>query len=158
MNLDKLVAISGRPGIYKMAANRKNGLIVEDFDTKKRFFVSGRIHQFTPLESISIYTTDGDGTVELKTVFMGMLKHGEPVKTNASSGEIREYFGEILPTFDRHKVLISDIKKLIKWYNFLIQRDLLDLEEEVVEIEETEDDKAAAGEMVEATTEENQDA
>lgn len=144
MNLEKLVAISGRSGIYKMAANRANGLIVEDLDSGKKFFVSGRLHQFTPLESISIYTTTEESTAELKTVFNNMLMQIEenPIpKGKASSNDIRAYFEQILPEFDPHKVLTSDIKKLIKWFDFLHQRSLLSLivEEEVVEVADEEE-------------------
>lgn len=130
MNLEKLVAVSGRPGIYRMAANRPNGLIIEDLDTGKKFFAPSRKHQFTPLESISIYTDSEDSTAELKTVFINMLEKIEsnpPVSTKASSADIKAYFGEILPDFDRDKVLVSDIKKLVKWFNYLNERSLLAL-------------------------------
>ena len=60
MNLEKLVAVSGMSGLYRMAANRSNGLIIEDIKSGKRSFASARKHQFTPLESIAIYTDDGD--------------------------------------------------------------------------------------------------
>ncbi|MCP4441709.1 MAG: hypothetical protein GY810_22615 [Aureispira sp.] len=144
MNLEKLVAISGRSGIYRMAANRANGLIVEDLDSGKKFFVSGRLHQFTPLESISIYTTTEESTAELKTVFNNMLlkldSHAIPTG-KASSNEVRAYFEEILPEFDPHKVLTSDIKKLIKWFVFLNQRDLLSLIEETEEVVEASEEE-----------------
>lgn len=128
MNLEKLVAVSGRPGIYKMAANRPNGLIIEDLDTGKKFFAPSRRHQFTPLESISIYTETEEATVELKTVFISMLAQLEatpPVATKSSSTDIKNYFEIILPEYDRDKVLVSDIKKLIKWFNYLNERTLL---------------------------------
>lgn len=130
MNLEKLVAVSGRPGIYKMAANRPNGLIIEDLDTGKKFFAPSRRHQFTPLESISIYTETEEATVELKAVFISMLTQLEsnpPVATKASSTDIKNYFEIILPEYDRDKVLVSDIKKLIKWFNYLNERTLLAL-------------------------------
>lgn len=144
MNLEKLVAISGRSGIYKMAANRANGLIVEDLDSGKKFFVSGRLHQFTPLESISIYTITEESTAELKTVFNSMLLQIEdnPIPTaKASSNEVRAYFEQILPEFDPHKVLTSDIKKLIKWFDFLNQRNLLSLIEEEVAVDASEEEE-----------------
>jgi hypothetical protein len=130
MNLEKLVAVSGRPGIYKMAANRPNGLIIEDLDSGKKLFAPSRRHQFTPLESISIYTETEEATVELKTVFINMLTQFEsnpPIATKASSTDIKNYFEVILPEYDRDKVLVSDIKKLIKWFNYLNERELLAL-------------------------------
>lgn len=144
MELDKLVAISGRSGIYRMAANRPNGLVVEDLDTGKKTFVSGRIHQFTPLESISIYTSTADETVELKTVFRRMLQMKEdfpPVDSKASAEEVRDYFEEVLPEYDRDRVFVSDIKKLLKWFEFLNERELLQLaDEQEVESETAEEE------------------
>lgn len=130
MNLEKLVAVSGRSGIYKMAANRPNGLIIEDLDTKKRVFASSRQHQFTPLESISIYVDTEEGTVELKKVFTNMLSQINEtplVDSKADANEIRAYFGKVLPEFDRDKVLVSDMKKVVKWFDFLHTRNLLEL-------------------------------
>ena len=71
MNLKDLIAVSGISGIFKIAGNRNNGLIIEDLDTGKRKFAPSRKHQFTPLESIAIYTED-DST-ELAKVFQNML-------------------------------------------------------------------------------------
>lgn len=129
INIEKIVAISGRQGLFRMINNRSNGLVVEDLDNKKRFFVSGRVHQFTPLESISIYTEGADGTVELKTVLQNMWDKKEDVpviSANASGEDIRNYFEQILPEHHRDKVLVSDIKKIIKWYQFLMEHQLID--------------------------------
>ncbi len=135
MDLDKLVAVSGLSGIFKMAVNRKNGLILQNIDTGKKNFYSSRKHQFTPLESISIYTFD-DG-IELGLVFKAMkeqIDENPPVSHKSSKEELRGYFEKILPTYDRGQVYDSDIKRLIKWFNFLNERDLL--KEKVEEIEE----------------------
>ncbi|MDP4712204.1 MAG: DUF5606 domain-containing protein [Saprospiraceae bacterium] len=127
MNLEKLVAVSGMSGLYRMAANRSNGLIIEDIKSGKRSFASARKHQFTPLESIAIYTDDGD-SVELKKVFQSMLDQitdNPPVVNQADSEALHNYFADILPTYDRVKVHTGDIKKVIKWFNFLHQEGLL---------------------------------
>ena len=132
MNLKDFVAVSGLPGIYRMAANRSNGLIVADLDTGKRRFASSRKHQFTPLESIAIFTDDDD-SVELAKVFKSMEEQAadNPIPNNsAKAQELREYFLDILPNHDRDRVHISDIKKVVKWYSFLLERDLLNLPEE----------------------------
>lgn len=131
MKLDRIIAISGRSGLFRMASNSNTGLIVEDLDNGKRSFVSGRLHQFTPLESISIYTTTEEATVELKTVFANMLAQeaeNPPVAQNADPAAIRTYFIAVLPEHDRDKVLISDIKKILKWYGFLKERNMLTAE------------------------------
>ena len=140
MNLEKLVAISGKSGLFNMVSNRSNGLIVEDLDNNKRFFVSARMHQFTPLASISIYTDTEEETVELKDVFKRMKAgwaDNPLVDAKADSNEFRSYFDKIMPEHDRDKVLISDIKKLTKWFSFLHERNLITEEEAEETTEET---------------------
>jgi hypothetical protein len=126
MNLEKLVAVSGMPGLYRMAANRSNGLIVEDLLTGKLKFASTRKHQFTPLESIGIYTDDGD-TVELKVVFGNILEQiseNPPVDAGSDSQTLFAYFATILPNFDRDRVHTGDVKKVIRWFSFLQENNL----------------------------------
>ncbi len=124
--IDELIAVSGLPGLYKMVANRNNGLIVEDIETGKRRFCSIRKHQFTPLGSISIYTmTD---TISLQNVLrkIDSQENEYPVPdTKADKSILVAYFANIVPDFDRDKVYPSDIKKLIKWYQFLQEHNLL---------------------------------
>ncbi|MCP3932421.1 MAG: hypothetical protein GY705_25400 [Bacteroidetes bacterium] len=132
MNLENLVGVSGLPGIFRMAANRDNGLIIEDLDTGKRKFAPSRKHQFTPLESIGIFTDDGK-SIEVKKVFRSMLEkltEHPPVPPNAKPQELHDYFSVILPNYDQDNVSTGDIKKVIKWFNFLNERSLIDLEEE----------------------------
>ncbi len=127
MNLEKLVALSGMPGVYRMAANRSNGLIVEEIPSGKLKFASIRKHQFTPLESIGIYTDDGE-TVELKVVFGNMLEQlsdNPPVNPGSDSGDLYAYFAKILPNFDRDRVHPGDVKKVIRWFLFLQEHGLL---------------------------------
>ena len=138
MNLKDLIAVSGISGVFRIAGNRSNGLIIEDLDTGKKKFAPARRHQFTPLESIAIYTDD-DST-ELAKVFSNMLEQIEdnpPINPNAKPDDLREYFADVLPDFDRDQVSSGDIKKVIKWFNFLNERNLLSLEKETVE--ETKD-------------------
>lgn len=127
MNLDNLIAVSGLPGLFRMAANRSNGLIVEDLDSGKRRFVSARKHQFTPLGSIAIFTDDGD-SVELANVFRNMRDQFEdrpPVESTAKSEELFDYFADILPNYDPDRVYPGDVKKVIKWFNSLKENGLL---------------------------------
>ncbi len=131
MNLEDFVAVSGLPGVYKMAANRSNGLIVEDLDSGKRKFVSARKHQFTPLASIGIYTQED--TEELDTIFTTMINKSAtvaPIPHNSKPAEVISYFKEILPNYDEDRVYLSDMKKVIKWFNFLNERKLLSIEDE----------------------------
>ena len=133
MNLDNLIAVSGLPGIYRMTANRSNGLIIEDVQNGKRRFASSRRHQFTPLASIAIFTDDGDST-ELKNVFRNMrdqLADNPPADPSKSSAEaLYEYFADVLPNYDPDRVHPGDIKKVIKWFNYLETNGLLTESEE----------------------------
>ncbi|MEM6963480.1 MAG: DUF5606 domain-containing protein [Bacteroidota bacterium] len=150
MKLDDLVAVSGMSGIFRLAANRSNGLIIEDLDTGKKRFASARKHQFTPLASIGVYTFE-DST-ELKIIFRTMMDQteGNPIPAvGSSSAVLHEYFRKILPDYDEDKVHTSDIKKVIKWYNFLNDRDLVDLEDE----EETPDEDGHVSEDANEPTE-----
>lgn len=146
MNLKKLVAVSKLSGVFRMAANRSNGLIVEHLDTGKKRFVSSRQHQFTPLETISIYTDDEE-TAELKRVF-GIMKEQQaenpPFPNSASSEEARKYFEKILPNYDRDRVFVSDIKKIVKWFNYLNERNMLEDTEEEPETTASEETKEEA--------------
>ena len=128
MNFEKLISVSGIPGIHKMVANRNNGLIIEDMDSGKKRFASSRKHQFTPLESVAIYTDDGD-SIELTSVFKNMLdqfQDNPPVDVKSSSQQLHEYFADVLPQYDRNRVMTSDIKRVIKWFTFLKERNYLD--------------------------------
>lgn len=120
MNLKDILAVSREPGLFKLKANRTNGLVVEEFGTKKTRFFSARKHQFTPLESISIYTYDD--AEELSKVFakIGELYSIENLPDQkGDSDELKSHFRKVLPDFDEDRVMVSDIKKVFKWFGFL---------------------------------------
>ena len=126
MNLKDIVAVSGLAGLFRMVTNKNNGLIIADMDTGKTRFASVRKHQFTPLGTVAIYT-DTDST-PIADVFQQMTEKTVelPIPSpKGKPGELFAYFSEILPDYDRDRVLISDVKKVIKWYLFLASRDLL---------------------------------
>ena len=127
MNLKEFVVVTGLPGVQKIVSTKNNGMVVGDLDTGRTRFASIRKHQFSPLETISMYTDDDD-SVELKVVFKNMLDQladNPPPIAKASSDDHRAYFTKILPNHDRDQVHISDIKKAIRWFNFLNERGLL---------------------------------
>jgi len=128
MNLERIIAVGGRSGLFKMIANQKNGLLLEDLHDQKRSFVSGRLNQFTPLESISIYVNTEEGTVALSKVFENMLAL-LPEQTvpahDAAPSLLRGYLLQVLPEHDTDKVLISDIRKMVKWFAFLHAHNLV---------------------------------
>ena len=137
MNLEKLVAVAGISGVFRLVANRNNGLIIEDLDTGKRSFASSRKHQFTPLETIGIFIDNGE-TEELKVIFQKIKDtkvDNPPCESDASAETVKSYFATLLPNYDKDKVLIGDMKKVIKWFIFLEARGFLDATEPVVEAE-----------------------
>lgn len=123
------MAVSGLPGLYKLVSSRSNGLVVSHMDEEKTRFCSVRKHQFTPLETVAIYTYS-DST-ELKEIFATMINRSTDlpiIPTNTSSADTETYFREILPEYDEDRVYVSDMKKVIKWFHFLNDRNLLSLE------------------------------
>ena len=128
-----ILAISGKPGLYKLVTRAKNSLIVEALDeTHKRIpaFGSDRI---TSLTDIAMFTETDD--VPLMKVLANMrdLEQGKPSSVNykkATPTELHEYFSKVLPEWDQDRVQNSHIKKLIQWYDILIKAGITDFEEE----------------------------
>ena len=153
INVKNFVAVAGISGVQKLITVRQNGLIIENLDTKVRKFVPVRSHEFSPFETISVYTDDND-TVPLALVLTSMRDQltDNPVPSEkADSATLRAYFGSILPNFDRERVHISDIKKALKWFSFLHSRDLLKDKVEEVKEEEATEGAAEATETAETT-------
>lgn len=126
MDLTKILTISGKSGLFNLVAQTKTGAIVESFTDKKRFPVFAN-EKMNSLEEISIFTTDEDKP--LKEVFALMFKkeNGGPVSVNKdNSSALKAYLEEVLPDFDKERVYVSDIKKLVSWYTILQQEGLLD--------------------------------
>lgn len=127
MKIEELIAISGLPGLYKMISTRPNGIIVEDLDEGKKKFVPSRKHQFSPLETISIFTiTDSVGLCDVLRTMHEKSSTLAPVSPKATNVVLRDYFGEILPEHDEGRVFPRDISKIIKWYNYISDRNLFD--------------------------------
>ncbi|GAA5219430.1 DUF5606 family protein [Membranihabitans marinus] len=110
-----LLAVSGLPGLFRLIATKNNGIIVASMQDGQKKFLSTRSYQFSPLESIAIYTDED--AIPLSDVFLKMKDH--PPKEGITKSEYRDYFSEVLPNYDQDKVYASDIKKIIAWYLFL---------------------------------------
>ena len=129
MNLKDILAISGLPGLYKMMDSRGNGLLVQGIDGGKTKFYSMRKHQFTPMETVAIYTMSD--TIELSEIFQRMLDQvteNPPVAIKESKEKIEDYFSSIVPDYDEDRVYVSDMKKVIKWFNILNEKGYLTME------------------------------
>src|SRR5665647_544895 len=126
MEFKEIVAVTGISGLKKLVANRSDGLILSDLNGDNKKFFSNRQHMFSPLENIAIYTDED--TVPLFDVMLEMKNQknsNPPVEANSPNDALRNYLGSILPNFDRERVNISDIKKLIKWFLILDETDVL---------------------------------
>jgi hypothetical protein len=134
MNFTSLVAIAGMPGIYKVISNKGGGIVVEDLKEKKRQFVSGRQGTITPLDTIFIFVDDAEiESTPLKNIYTAMLTQAEtqPVPNNkASDMAIKSYFYSVYPTLDKERVYVSDMKKMLKWFNYLNEAGALILTED----------------------------
>lgn len=138
---ETILAVSGKPGLYKLVSRGNNNLIVEALDATRRrlpVFASDRV---TSLRDTAMYTDSEDKP--LMEILDSLCKKEEGKESSinykkASSAELREYFAEILPDFDRDRVHDSDIKKLIQWYNILVKNGITDF----LEGEETEEETA----------------
>lgn len=136
--LKTILSVSGKPGLYKLVSSAKNMVIVESLSEKKRLPIYAR-DKVVSLGDIAMYTDEGE--VPLKEV-LTTIKNKEnaakaSVAPSAKPEELKAYFAEILPTYDKDRVYNADIKKLISWYNLLVEAGIeFDVEEEVVEAEE----------------------
>lgn len=121
--LKNILSISGKPGLYKLISQGRNMLLVESLTPEKKRFPAYSTDRIVSLGDISMYTTEED--VALSTVLSSMLEkeNGKTASIDpkkATNDELREYFSTILPNFDRDRVYVTDIKKLISWYNILV--------------------------------------
>lgn len=119
IDLTGIIAISGQPGLYKIVAQSKNGIIVEGLSDKKRVNVYASTKVST-LSDISMFTTGDDKPLEeIMTTIFEKEKGGAAIDNKADDKEIEKYFAQILPDYDRDRVYISNMRKLINWYNAL---------------------------------------
>ena len=139
MTLDKVLSISGRPGLFKLVTQTRNGFIAESLIDKKRLSVNMQ-HNVSILSEIAIYTLSEE--LPLKDVFNKIKTKENGKKTSISHKEskdkLEEYFFEILPDYDEDRVYASDIKKIIRWYNLLEKHNMLNFEETVKTSDEEE--------------------
>lgn len=132
--LQTILAISGKPGLYKLVSRAKNSLIVELLDETHRRIPAFAADRITSLADIAMYTDGEDVPLSKVLESMKTIEEGKVSSINykkASGEELREYFAKVLPEFDRERVHNSDIKKLIQWYNILITNGVTDFENEL---------------------------
>ncbi|RSC92982.1 DUF5606 family protein [Tenacibaculum singaporense] len=119
MEFNKIIAVTGKPGLYEILSQTKTGVIVKSIVDGKRFPITAT-HNVSLLENIAIYTYEEE--VPLAQVLKNIADKEdgkEAISHKESANKLTEYFGEVLPGFDEERVYASNIKKVIQWYNIL---------------------------------------
>lgn len=143
MNLSGIIAISGKGGLFTIAGQSKNNVIVESVIDGKKFpaFASNRI---SALEDISIYTYEGDELLaDIFKIIFDKEKGGSAPSHKDNVDELKKYLRGILPEYDEERVFTSDIKKLFQWYNLLHGAKKLELKENKEDKKKAEKKEAA---------------
>lgn len=154
MEYSKLVAVTGLPGLFELINSKNDGAIVRSLEDQSTRFVSNRIHQFSQLESIEVYTVRDN--VNLVDVFNAMDKAGIALPDDKDAAAVKKYFEKAFPDMDFERVYNSDMKKMVKWFAVLKknnieikltefpEEEVEEVKEEVVVVEEKKPAKKAA--------------
>jgi hypothetical protein len=146
MEFKDILAISGFGGLFKYISPARNGIIVEGFEDKKRMNAFAN-YKVSSLNDIAIFADSGE--IPLKQIYkkiQEMENGGAAIDHKSDDAKLKEYFEKILPDYDRQKVYLSDIRKLINWYNILQRNGFTNFEEE----EKKEEAKAEEKDEVKA--------
>ena len=136
MEYSKLVAVTGLPGLFELISSRGDGAVVRSLDDNKTQFISGRVHNFSHLESIEVYTQRDN--VNLVDVFNAMEKDGGSLPDAKDNDAVKKYYEKIYPEMDFERVYSSDMKKMVKWFEALKKHNVeIKLSELPEETEET---------------------
>ena len=143
--LETILAISGKPGLFKLVSRGNRALIVETLDAQKKRTPAFETDRIISLADIAMYTDEEE--VPLRQVLKSIFTKEEGKKAGldpkkASKDELHAYMGEVLPNYDRDRVYPADIKKLLQWYNILVENGLTDFDEALQETQgENVDDR-----------------
>ena len=113
MEYSKLVSVTGLPGLFELLSSKADGGVVKSLEDKSTKFVSTRVHNFSHLESIEVFTTADN--VNLVDVFTAMAASKEKMPDEKDAAAVKKYFEKVYPTMDFSKVYASDMKKMVKW-------------------------------------------
>ncbi len=142
MEYSKLVAVTGLPGLYELVNSKSDGAIVRSLDDNSTKFASSRIHNFSHLESIEVFTIRDN--VNLVDVFHAMEEAGGSLPDGKDNAVLKKYFEKAYPDLDFERVYASDLKKMVKWFDILkkknIEIKLSELPEEEEEVEVIEEE------------------
>jgi hypothetical protein len=143
MEYNKIIAVTGMPGLYELLSSKSDGAIVRSLDDKSTRFVASRSHNFSHLESIEVYTVRDN--VNLVDVLKAMEASSEKLPDEKDNSALKAYFTKVYPDLDFGRVYSSDLKKMVKWYSVLKANNI---EIKLTEPEEEETGEAAPAEVV----------
>src|SRR5688500_1663301 len=154
MEYGKIIAITGMPGLYELVTSKNDDAIVRSLDDKTTRFVSSRVHNFSHLETIEVYTVREN--VNLIEIFKTMEAKGTRLPDTKDANALKKYFDEVYPEIDFERVYSSDLKKMIKWYEVLKTNSVeLKLSERIASLgseDNEEEEEPVEEETTEATT------
>ena len=134
MEYNKIIAVTGLPGLYELLSSKADGAIVRSLDDKATRFVASRSHNFSHLETIEVYTVRDN--VNLVDILKAMESSSEKLPDEKDNAALKAYFGKVYPDLDFDRVYSSDLKKMVKWFAVLKSNDI---EIKLSEPEEEED-------------------
>ncbi len=117
MEYSKLVSVTGLPGLFELLSSKADGGVVKSLEDKSTKFVSTRVHNFSHLESIEVFTTKDN--VNLVEVFTAMATSKEAIPADSDAAAVKGYFEKVYPDMDFSRVYASDMKKMVKWFGIL---------------------------------------
>jgi Domain of unknown function (DUF5606) len=117
MEYGKIIAVTGLSGLFELLSSKNDGAIVRSLDDKSTRFVASRVHNFSHLESIEVYTVSDN--VNLVEVFQAMEKDSKALPDVKDTKALKTYFQEVFPELDQERVYTSDMKKMVKWFEVL---------------------------------------
>lgn len=117
MEYKKIIAITGLSGLYELVSSKTDGAIVRSLDDNTTKFIASRVHNFSHLESIEVYTTNEN--VNLVDIFKEMEQSSEQMPDPKDNTLVKKYFQTVYPELDFERVYMSDMKKMVKWFEVL---------------------------------------
>lgn len=143
MDYSKIISVTGLSGLYELVASKADGAVVRSLEDKSTKFVSSRVHNFSHLESIEVYTVKNN-TV-LAEVFNEIKNSKEPIPDAKADGKaLKSYFEKVYPDLDFDRVYASDMKKIISWYGILTKNNI-----EIKQPKEEEEEDTTMGGVIE---------
>ncbi|HJV20631.1 MAG TPA: DUF5606 domain-containing protein [Sediminibacterium sp.] len=117
MEYNKLISVTGMSGLFELVSSKNDGAILRSLEDKTTKFVSSRIHNFSHLESIEVYTIREN--VNLVDIFKAMQASSEGQPNEKDPASVKAYFQKVYPDMDFDRVYASDMKKMVKWFGVL---------------------------------------